>query len=117
MINFIPALIWMAIIAFLSLIHSGSLPSNNWFSRIHADKIAHIILYAILSLLLLYAFSKNFGLDSKVFIYAIIISGLFGIFIEMIQSVMNFGRSFELLDILANITGAFVGASIYKRIK
>lgn len=117
MIYFLPALIWMALIAFLSLMRSGNLPTHNWLSAFHVDKIIHIILYTVLSFLTLYALSKNFSFDSKYFLYAIIISALFGMVIEIIQSTMNFGRSFELLDILANITGAFVGASIYKRIK
>lgn len=117
MIYFIPAFTWMAFIAFLSLMRSGNLPTHDWLSVIHADKVIHIILYTVLSFLTLFAFSKNFTFDNKFFLYSIIISALFGIVIELIQSIMNFGRSFELLDILANITGAFVGASIYKRIK
>lgn len=115
MIYFLPALVWMTLIAFLSLMRSDNFPSHNWFAIIHADKWVHIILYTILSFLVTYAFSKNFVLESKFFFYAIIISASFGLIIEFIQSAMNLGRSFELLDILANITGAFFGASIYKR--
>lgn len=44
---------------------------------------------------------------------ALIISGLFGIVIEVLQEIMQLGRSFSFLDILANILGVVLGLTGY----
>lgn len=117
MIFYLPVIIWMGFLAFVSLMRTESLPSNTWFDLIYIDKIVHVILYSILSFLILYASSKTQVLDFKLILISIGVSVFYGIVLEFAQSIMNFGRSFELLDILANITGAFFGATIYKIIK
>lgn len=112
---FIPVVIWMGFIAFLSLMKQSNLPENIFLQRIYADKWIHVILYAVLSFLVVQALSRNFIESSKIFFYAAFVSIIYGILMEAAQSKMNLGRSFELLDILANITGSFSGVLIYKR--
>lgn len=115
MIFFVSAVIWMVFIAFVSLMKQSSLPENTFLQSIYADKWIHVILYVVLSFLVVQALNKNFTESSKIFFYAAFVSIIYGILMEVAQSKMNLGRSFELLDILANITGSFSGVLIYKK--
>ena len=81
-----------------------------------ADKVAHLIMFAALSF--------SFNLDwmrvrhwqrlSLPEIACVALGvGVFGIFIELAQRTMGMGRSFEVLDMVADGAGAMIGAAVW----
>lgn len=75
---------------------------ESWFSNLqfkNEDKVVHFILFFIFTLLLFFA---QFFREKK---YLIILPFALGILIEALQLLMNLGRSFDVWDILANISG------------
>tara|TARA_Y100000310_G_scaffold343159_1_gene449532 strand:- start:47758 stop:48132 length:375 start_codon:yes stop_codon:yes gene_type:complete len=73
--------------------------------------IKHIILYFILNILLLRAFT--FSKDKNPYLISILISTLYGIFLETYQIFIP-GRFFDFLDILSNTFGIILASIIYK---
>lgn len=81
-----------------------------------ADKVAHLIMFAALSF--------SFNLDwmrvrhwqrlrlPEIACVALGV-GVFGIFIELAQRTMGMGRSFEVLDMVADGAGAMIGAAVW----
>ena len=44
-----------------------------------------------------------------------LIAALFGIIVEVLQYFLNWGRSFDILDIITNISGSIIGVIIFNR--
>ena len=68
-----------------------------------SDKILHILAYTVLTLLS-YNYFKGL-LKANAIIFSALFSGVYGIIIEVLQRTLNPERSFDLLDIGANIVG------------
>ncbi|WOC40973.1 VanZ family protein [Polaribacter sp. HL-MS24] len=97
--------IWLAIastlgIAFLSLIKTNELPVVH-LSNI--DKLFHGIAYFVLTMSWLLTFTKR---HYKYYILLACI--IYGIFIEVLQTVLTTYRTGDFIDILANTTGALL---------
>lgn len=75
------------------------------------DKIAHAIVFAIQSLLLIVAFTKQYTFqfvkENSIFL-AVIVSIIYGLIIELAQSFIP-GRGVELGDLIADSLGSVVG--------
>lgn len=83
--------------------------SESWLLSLqfkNEDKVAHFILFFIFTLLLF--FSQLFS--QKKWLWLLPIS--LGIGIELLQNAMNLGRSFDVLDIVANTLGTFAAYAI-----
>lgn len=106
--------LWTVFIACLSLMPGESLPSRDWMNRIHADKIVHAVLYGILVLLYIRAFVKSGSWPLHVIAMSCGIAVTTGFVIELLQWAGASGRYFDLLDIMANITGVIIGAILYR---
>lgn len=111
---FLPAVLWTGLIAVLSLTDGSNLPSRGWLERIHADKIVHAFLYAVLFFLYWSAFRKVAQKSLNVMVLSSILSILTGIVMEMLQWSLASGRHFDILDIIANITGVLISAVLIK---
>ena len=109
---FIPAIIWAIIILILSGTPSQNLPQINLGSLFEADKIAHIGVYCILSLCLLWAFFKQKRWTAQFMFLAVFISSSYGILMEIAQFYIFPGRYFEIFDIVANIIGS-IGSLLF----
>lgn len=106
--------IWIAIITFLSLSSFEDLDTGG-LNIPHLDKVVHFIFYfvaAILGSLFLKENSKGLLNPLKAALLATIFAVIYGIVIEVIQSVFTQNRSGELFDVLANSLGAFCGAGL-----
>jgi len=103
---FLPALIWLAIITFLSVTSNLPLPKIELFSP---DKLGHAAAYAILSWLLLWGIWKsqkrNMTSFDKFLVFAF--ATAYGAFMEWVQGTYFPNRFFEYDDMLANAAGAF----------
>lgn len=101
-------LIVLCTITILSILPNDSIPTSNI-----SDKVSHFIAYAVLAVGLGLSFPVMTALRLVVY------CTLFGIGIEIVQLVMGQGRTFSVLDILANFAGAALGAivigSFYRR--
>lgn len=78
------------------------------------DKIIHVVLFAgfgfLLSRFYWHKVSNQFShIVKKVILFALI----YGLIVELIQSLDIIGRSFEWLDIVADIVGAVFGYIVY----
>ena len=72
------------------------------------DKLIHLILYLTFMMLWgLSLFKSRFSLK-----LLLLISILFGLFLEFLQHILLFGRYFDWGDFIANSTGAIIGAII-----
>ena len=112
-ISFIYAIIWALII----LVFSG-VPGNSiklppiW----NADKILHLIVYMVLSVLLVigFFFSKKSKSFLNIIFLTISLSTIYGGVIELLQHYFFIGRYGDVLDFVANTIGAVIGAlSVY----
>lgn len=73
------------------------------------DKMVHLSIFAFLAFCFLAAYPKIR------FIYFIQIMMIYGMVTEILQDEMNWGRSLEGLDLVADITGVLIGYLIFKK--
>lgn len=87
-----------------------------WFP--HLDKIVHVAFHFFLVILgvlfLKENFHKHLSMGKRVG-FPIAFSISYGLLIELLQSLMSFGRTAEIWDVLANLTGALMGGLLIQR--
>jgi VanZ family protein len=76
-----------------------------------ADKLVHFCMY--LGFTWLVCWSLRSESKSVINYFVIILTVGWGILMEVLQLLMQFGRSFEWMDVLANSVGAITGVLIY----
>ena len=106
-LNFIPALLWAALIFWLSTGEPVEVP--RFSSIIEPDKLEHAAAYLVLSALLLWGFYRTSGASPVAMAIAMMASILYGISMEIVQYAFFPNRFFEVFDIIANIIGSILG--------
>ena len=103
----IALLIYWVVLTFL-LLKPAHLQEKAWYIFDGVDKIVHLSIFAFLGFL--------FMLVSKhtKFIVFIQIMLIYAFVTEILQEIMNMGRSLETLDIVADFAGVCLGYYIYK---
>lgn len=114
---FFPAVIWGLIILYLSSGSSIQLPPSIW-DIIAVDKVGHLVFYGIFAYLIALGFYKEQSekISKKALIISCLISSIYGICLEFIQYSLFPNRYFEILDIIANISGSLIGILFFKYI-
>ena len=102
---------WAGCIIYLSLLPGGA-GMLTWFGIPHFDKVLHLGGYGLLTFLASLASYKETGVSKKRDWWIAGICSLMGIGLEVGQYVMHAGRSFEGLDMVANVLGVFAGLLI-----
>ncbi len=74
------------------------------------DKITHFVAYALLCFLL-FLMIESYKLRNNLK-YSILVSIVFGAVIEFLQLNLKSYRSFEIFDIIANVTGILIMAKV-----
>ena len=99
------ALLWTGIVVFLCLVGSNEIPVVQ-VSNI--DKIVHSIFYFVFNSLWFLFFKKQFSNSniSKALVVSFLLSVLFGIGIEIMQVFFTTTRQGDVMDVLANTSGA-----------
>jgi VanZ family protein len=112
---FVPAMIWLAIITWLSVTPGVQMPK---FNLISADKLAHAAAYGLLAGLLIRAVRRaRQRAISRAGMWGIFgFSTAYGALMEWVQGTFFPGRFFEYDDMLANAAGAFL-ALIFVHLK
>ncbi len=102
--NYLPAIIWSAVILILCLLPKSDLPSDGWFIDIpHFDKLVHVGLFAVF-------FATLFHANPKRGWQHVLICLALGGLVEILQEAMEAGRSAEWLDFFADAIGATFAA-------
>lgn len=104
------SVIYTGIVLLLSLLPSKDLPKVPLFPG--ADKLIHIAMYFILSLLYTWTFQSRKLSPWKLYGFMV----FWGLLMEILQVSMKAGRHFSVFDLLANITGIILGIILYKAI-
>ncbi len=105
------SIFWALLILILSVVRLNTSNSVKEFLIPHSDKLVHIFLYTVFSILLLMENKK-----SKRNYFRLLFAISYGIVMELFQHYFTLYRSFELLDILANSTGVLFGFFLYKKL-
>ena len=105
------AVIWVAMIVILCLMPSSNLPNKIEISFL--DKIAHFTFYFVLSLFMLLIF-KIPKWTKRIFLLIFLLF-CFSLFIEVMQLIMPWERSFSGADLIANLSGIIVGVIIFPK--
>lgn len=69
------------------------------------DKVIHIIMYFMITILALWSYSNGNSQTLKIVIIVI----LYGILIEVLQECMPLKRTGDIYDVIANTIGSFLG--------
>jgi VanZ family protein len=104
--RFLPPLLWVAIIVFLSLVPADDLPETPLFNIPHFDKLVHAGLYFILAILLVRPLQK---VKLPAYLYAIVFSVLLGGGLELLQLYCTGTRTGSWFDLLADMLGTAGG--------
>jgi VanZ family protein len=108
-VRFLLVVLYIGCIAALSLLPPQDFPKVPFFHGF--DKVVHISMYFVFSLLLCWAVRMELNF-SWLFLIIPVTFG-WGIFMEIMQRSMHLGRSFDPNDILANTLGVVTGVLVY----
>ncbi|MEP6845380.1 MAG: VanZ family protein [Panacibacter sp.] len=109
-IAFIPGLVWIILIFILLTMPGSDIPSNDFFDLIYFDKWVHIGLFGILTMFWSYPLLKLGWIPVKIFLLIASLATFYGIIMEFVQKYFTTSRSFDIVDILADTSGAFIAA-------
>lgn len=102
------AVLYTAILTYGSLANSQDLPS---VSLKTSDKALHFIGYFVFFIFwFFYLFIRNKTTLKNIFLKIFIAGTLFGIIIEILQTVVTTSRQADIYDIIANCFGLFIAA-------
>lgn len=106
-------LLWIVVIAVLSLLPADDLPSSNLFIP-HFDKLVHAGMYFFSCLFLISPFEKiKIG---KGYLAAFFSSLALGALFEVLQSTLTSNRSGNIEDFIADLVGAALALVCYRYI-
>ncbi len=104
-------ILWTTVIAVLSLVSADQVSTISIWDFVGIDKASHFVSYLLHTFLWCMA-TRN----RKIPIYFVVIfSASFGIIMEICQFYLFNGRTFELLDVMANILGSVAGVILFKK--
>lgn len=114
-IRYLGALIWTLIIIIASGLSKGMVQQLELSDLFSIDKAGHAFVYMVYVILWSWAIVQNTEKSTAIKI-AFFTSVFLGILMEILQSTIFTGRSFEYLDIIANISGSFVGMILFNNL-
>jgi len=110
----VAVMIFLILITYLSLAAHPLGGNTPWILKFRgSDKVAHFTLYCLFCLTVIWAY-RPFIRNKKTFLLIFTFIILYGILMEVCQGwVFPVGRTFEFLDIAANITGVVIAVIVY----
>ena len=116
--KFLPGIAWFFVVSALLFMPGNDVPSHDLLSKIYFDKWVHTGIFGLLALLFMLPFA-NSSLSQKeklqYFIRIAIVTSVWGLTSEFIQKYWTTGRSFDLIDWVADSLGAFISLIICKK--
>lgn len=95
--------LWLVTIAVLCFMPGSALPQEDWLDTIKFDKWVHLALFAGLAFLWRFQFP-----DTRIWVLTVA-AAVYAFGIEVIQHCFIPARSFDLGDVVADLTGAGMG--------
>ena len=106
---------WFVVVFILSSISGDKIQRIDTFHIPHLDKFVHFIMYSVMQYLWLLYMVKAEIVNKKGFIISSsIISVLYGVLMEMLQSMFFIHRSGDLYDAITNTIGVLTVLLLYK---
>ena len=107
------AITWLVIMSILFFLPGSAFPSENWLDWIYFDKWVHIGLFAVL----IFLWRSSFDWEVNNYNLLLLFSALlYGLMVEFIQRYWIPNRSFDLYDVLSDMTGSVLGLLIWLRV-
>jgi VanZ family protein len=103
---YVLAILWTIFIASSCLLPAAAFRSFSFDTLLELDKVIHFVLYAVFILLWALAI-RDVSMKQKIGL--LLIGVTYGILIEVLQSTMALGRSYDIGDIVSNTVGCIVG--------
>lgn len=106
-----PGIAWFFVVLFLTCLPGKDIPQINWLENINFDKVVHIGVFGLLTVLFCWPFyNSSFNKTERLqyFIKIAIATSIWGLTIEFIQKYFIPGRSYDLLDWAADSIGALI---------
>ena len=105
---------WIPIAGFVIITASSLLPGDAFEDSqltdvSHLDKIVHLAMYFVLMISLGPSMIPQFDSKKLSRIYLPLSVFLYSVLLEVLQNFLALGRSFEVLDIIANFIGVILG--------
>jgi len=101
---YLPAICWATLILGMSIGPSIQLPETVF----SPDKVGHLVAYGVLTWLVFWALKKNGKLSSSTANQTVLAVSIYGIALEFVQWAFFPNRYFEVWDMVANFSGAFL---------
>lgn len=102
------SLLMGVLIFWLSITESASINPGRILHIAHADKIGHILAYAVFTAILLFDSCRwKRGLPFKYLL--LLVPVMFGVIMELLQRILTSDRQAELYDIIADAAGIAIG--------
>jgi len=102
--------LYWVILTFL-LLRSGSDGNGNFFGIPYFDKLAHLSTFSLLGFLFIAAIPK------MRFSILMLVMFSFAVITEILQEKMQLGRAMEVMDLVADTIGSFIGGLAYIYLK
>jgi VanZ family protein len=103
------AFAWLIFISILFFLPGSALPKDDWLSKIYFDKWVHFGFFA----LLLFLWRFYFPGESKYHHHLLAFAFCYGLSVELIQHFFIANRSFDVGDLIADMTGGVAGIWIW----
>jgi VanZ family protein len=113
------AILWALLILILTTLPGEDFPDLNFWSLLTFDKAAHMFVFAVLVLLLIIGFIKQYRFRQLRYIAvrtAFIIAVVYGALTELLQEFIFTDRNADLYDFIANVIGAVLGVIAFRLI-
>lgn len=109
------SIIWAIVILILCGMPPKDVEAIKFVDIPYLDKIAHFALYLVFGLLVMAVLTlhKRLKASNWIYVIAILICILYGWLIEVLQRAIFPGRSYELMDLVADTAGAVIGVLLY----
>lgn len=107
------AISWFFIMSVLFFLPGSALPKESWLNTIYIDKWVHVGLFAILVFLWRGAVHWEANYYNIVLLF---FAFAYGLLVEFIQKNWVPNRSFDLFDVLADMTGGIIGLIVWFRV-
>ena len=105
-------LLWAAALMLLSLLPLSGMPSP----FVNSDKLQHGVAYVVLTGLLAGALTAHRGVSTRPWLHAGLGAFLYGLLLEVLQGLMQLGRTAEWGDLLANGLGVLCACVVFRRL-
>jgi hypothetical protein len=118
-VKFIPGIIWFVIVMVIICLPGDDIPNEGWINIADFDKLIHACLFGGIVFLFCFPFKKA-AIEKpqklNLFIRIMLAAIVWGFTTELIQKYFIPGRQYDLMDWLADSTGAVIAFFVSKKL-